>query len=162
MLLVVAALGTLTSCGTATTTTTVTRPATAPATTPVTTPTTPTTTAVTTPTSATIADVYFQAVAGPALQRPGTLELTGDGTLYVSGVQWTSWGGQAATGSGIAHSHGCTPNCAQAPVTDSLVTIRLSAIRACAGRQYYSGVTLTLNSGELLDKDFLQRSWSPC
>jgi hypothetical protein len=119
-------------------------------------------TVTTTRTTATAPVVYFQGVAGPARQRPGVLELTGDGTLYVSGVQWSSWGSETASASGIAHHHGCSPNCAQAPVTDSLVAIRMFGIRACGGRRYYSGLTLTLNSGQLLDKGFLQRSWSPC
>lgn len=96
------------------------------------------------------------------MQKPSSLQLTGDGTLFVSGVQWTSWGGPQATGSGNAEYHGCTPNCAQAPTHTALVSIRLFGIRTCAGRQYYSGATLTLNSGQLLDKDFMQRSWSPC
>jgi hypothetical protein len=80
----------------------------------------------------------------------------------VNSVQWTSWGGPTAMGSGDAEYHGCTPNCAQAPVHTALVSIRLFGIRVCSGRSYYSGVNLTLNSGELLDKPFLQRSWSPC
>jgi hypothetical protein len=134
----------LAACG-STSTKTVTKPAPAP-----------------TPSAKPTATVYFQGVAGPAAQRPRLLELTGDGTLYVSGVQWTSWGSQTATGSGIAHYHGCTPNCAEAPVHDALVSIRLSGIRTCVGRLYYSGMTLTLNSGQLLDKQFLERSWSPC
>jgi hypothetical protein len=98
---------------------------------------------------------------GPA-QRPSRLELTGDGTLFVSGVQSSSWGGPTAQGSGNAEYHGCTPNCAQAPVHTALVSIRLFGSRVCSGRTYYSGVNLTLNSGQLLDEQFLQRSWSPC
>lgn len=90
------------------------------------------------------------------------MQLTVDGTLFVSGVQWTSWGGSTATGSGNAQYHGCSPDCAQAPSHTALVSIRLFGIRVCSGRHYYSGVTLTLNSGQLLDKQFLQRSWSPC
>jgi hypothetical protein len=90
------------------------------------------------------------------------LELTGDGTLFVASVQWTSWGGPKATGSGNAEYHGCTPNCAQAPLHTALVSIRLVGVRVCSGRRYYSGVTLTLNSGQLVDPQFLQRSWSPC
>jgi hypothetical protein len=96
------------------------------------------------------------------MQRPSSLELTGDGTLYVSGAQWTSWGASSATGTGNAQYHGCTPSCAQATPHTALVWIRLSRIRVCAGRQYYSSVTLTTNSGQLLDEQFLQRSWSPC
>lgn len=106
--------------------------------------------------------MYFQGVAGPRGQRPRTLELTGDGTLAVLGVQWTSWGGATATGTGNAEYHGCTPNCASAPLHQALVSIRLSTIRVCGGRAYYAGITLTTNSGRLLDRDFLQRSWSPC
>ncbi len=106
--------------------------------------------------------VYFQGAVGSAGQRPKSLELTGDGTLSVDGVQWTSWGGPEATGTGNASYHGCTPNCAAAPVHTALVSIRLFGSRVCSGRTYYSGVTLTLNSGQLLDKSFLQRSWSPC
>jgi hypothetical protein len=145
----------LTACGTSTTkTVTTVAPTTNPATTATTT--NPATTA-TTPTP-----VYFEGVAGGRAERPSSLELTGDGTLAVSGVQWMSWGGSSATGSGNAEYHGCTPNCAEAPLHTALVSIRLSSIRICSGRQYYSSVTLTMNSGQLLDEQFLQRSWSPC
>ena len=121
-----------------------------------------TATAATTPRLAAPPEVYFEGAVTPARQRPGTLPLTVDGTLYVSAAQWTTWGGQTATGNGVAHYHGCTPTCGQSPVREAFVAIRLSGIRTCAGRRYYSAVTLTLNSGQLLSKDFLQRSWSPC
>ncbi len=105
---------------------------------------------------------YFEGAVGGPGQKPASLQLTADGTLFVSGVQWTSWGGPEATGSGNAEYHGCTPSCAQATPQTALVSIRLFGLRVCSDRRYYSGVTLTLNSGELLDKQFLQRSWSPC
>lgn len=148
----------LEACGT-TTTKTVTRPASTPSPStsgPATAP--PTTTAVPPPTPA----VYFEGVAGGPLQKPTSLELTVDGTLYVAGVQWASWGGATATGSGNAEYHGCTPNCAEATPHSALVAIRLSGIRTCSGLQYYSGVTLQTNSGRFLDERYLQRSWSPC
>jgi hypothetical protein len=163
---VVASLA-LASCGTTTTKTVTKRvsapaPATTTASTPATTTaTTSVTTAVTTPATATAA-VYFRGADGGPQQRPSSLQLTGDGTLFVASVQWISWGGPAATGTGNAEYHGCTPNCAQAPPHNALVAIRLFGIRVCAGRQYYSGVTLRLNSGRLLDEQFLQQSWSPC
>ena len=113
-------------------------------------------------TSESTAAVYFQGAAGGAQQRPATLELTADGTLIVNSVQWTSWGGSAASGTGNAEYHGCNPNCASAPIHTASVSIRLSGVRICSGRSYYSGVTLTMNSGQLLDSTFLQRSWSPC
>jgi hypothetical protein len=118
----------------------------------------PTTTVTTTPSQ----PVYFEGVVGSGAQRPSSLQLTGDGTLAVEQVQWTSWGGPTATGSGNALYHGCTPNCAAAPTHAAVVSIRLSNIRSCKGRRYYAGLTLTLSSGRLLDEGFVQRSWSPC
>jgi hypothetical protein len=106
--------------------------------------------------------VYFQGVAGPPMQKPATLELTGDGTLFVMRVQWTAWGGSTATGVGVAEYHGCTPSCAQARLHVALVSVRLSGVRACSGHRFYSSVTLVLRSGQPLDRGFLQRSWSPC
>ncbi len=168
--LVLAAAG----CGGATTTKTVTEVAssssatTTSSTTPVatsstTTPVTPSSSATTTssPTQAS-SPVFFAGAAGGRVQHPSTLQLTGDGTLAVSGVQWTSWGGPTATGTGNASYHGCNPNCASAPVHTAVVSIHLADLRMCSGRQYYSSVTLTLNSGKLLDESFLQRPWSPC
>jgi hypothetical protein len=115
-----------------------------------------------TPGTSTAAPVYFQGVTARGAQRPASLELTGDGTLFVHGVQWASWGGPVATGTGNAEYHGCTPNCAAAVVHQAFVAIRLSGVRTCSGRNYYSSATLKLNSGQLLDKQFMQRSWSPC
>jgi hypothetical protein len=164
-LLAAGALLALTSCG-STTTKTVTKSAPAPSPAPVTStttqPATSTATATTTAAATTSGSVYFDSVVGRRQQRPASLQLTGDGTLFVSGVQWRSWGGATATGSGNAQYHGCNPNCAEAPAHTALVSIRLSNVRACSGRHYYSSVELTLNSGQLLDKQYLQRSWSPC
>ena len=108
------------------------------------------------------APVYFQSVVGRPAQKPSALQLTADGTLEVERVQWSGWGGPDATGTGNASYHGCTPNCAAARVHTAVVSVRLSDIRVCGGRRYYSGVSLTLSSGALLDRQFLQRSWSPC
>jgi hypothetical protein len=152
------ALPAVTACGSSTTKT-ITK-ATPPARTQASVPTSPAPTGTTSGPSG--APVLFQGAAGSPAQKPASLELTADGTLAVEHAQWTSWGGPEATGTGNAMYHGCTPNCAQAPVHTALVSIRLSGNRTCGGRQFYSGVTLTLNSGQLLDKDFLQRSWSPC
>src|SRR5438105_498754 len=89
----VVASTTLAACGSTTTktVTTVARSLAPPATSPATTPTQATGTATTATTSA--ASIYFEGVAGGPKERPSTLELTGDGTLYVDRVQWTSWGG---------------------------------------------------------------------
>jgi hypothetical protein len=107
--------------------------------------------------------VYFQGAAGAPLQRPVTLPLTADGTLFVLRARWTSWGGATATGTGTAEYHGCQPSCAEAQPHHAPVSILLSGVRACASRQYYSRVILTQRSGQQLDRPFLQhRNWSPC
>jgi hypothetical protein len=107
--------------------------------------------------------VYFQGAVGAPLQRPVTLPLTADGTLFVLRASWKSWGGPTATGSGTAEYHGCQPSCAQGQPHHAPVSIVLSGVRACASRQYYSRVTLTMRSGQQLDRPFLQqRGWSPC
>ncbi|MHB8690072.1 MAG: hypothetical protein ACYDHH_02390 [Solirubrobacteraceae bacterium] len=169
LLLTVVSLVALAACGT-TTTKTLTRVVSRPTTTKTVPPapatgtnTVPPATATTTPPPpAAVGPVYFEGVVGNGDQRPSSLELTGDGTLIVSGVQWTSWGGPVATATGNAEYHGCTPNCAAAPVQTALVSIRLNTIRVCSGRQYYSGLTLTMSSGRLLEESYVQRSWSPC
>jgi hypothetical protein len=157
----------LTACGSSSTKTVtkVVPPTTSTATSVTTNTSSPTSTAttVTTQTSATIAlPVLFQGVVNHGSERPRTLELTGDGTLYVGQVQWNAWGGDTATGTGTANYHGCNPNCASAPVSTASVAIRLSNIRTCNGRRYYGALTLTLPSGKLLDESYVQRSWSPC
>jgi hypothetical protein len=107
--------------------------------------------------------VYFQGAAGAPLQRPMTLPLTADGTLFVLRASWKSWGGPTATGSGTAEYHGCQPSCAQGQPHHAPVSITLSGVRGCSSRLYYSRATLTLRSGQQLDRSFLQqRSWSPC
>ena len=153
-LAVPAALLVLAGCG-STTTRTVTATTSAPATPNA------SSTALPNPT-AHAAPVYFEGAVGGGQQRPSSLQLTADGTLSVEQVQWTSWGGPSATGSGSALYHGCTPNCAAAPTHTALVAVRLSDSRSCKGRLYYAGLTLTRSSGRLLDESFVQRSWAPC
>jgi hypothetical protein len=108
------------------------------------------------------AGVSFAGAGGGAHVRPHTLFLTGDGTLDVTNVSWSSWGGRTAAGRGQAEYHGCTPTCAQARVHRATVNVRLSNVRSCSGRRYYSHVRLTLGSGRLLDAAFLRTSYRPC
>jgi hypothetical protein len=108
------------------------------------------------------ATVFFNDVDNQRVVKPRTLLLTGDGTLEVQHVTWSSWGGATAKGSGRAEYHGCTPSCAQARVHHAQVAITLSKIRTCAGKRYYSRVRLTLPSGKLLDKQYLEHSFAPC
>ncbi len=111
--------------------------------------------------TAAAATVYFTGADAGRHVRPRTLALTGDGTLEVSKVHWSAWGGMFARGSGEAEYHGCTPKCASAPVHHAHVSIRLSNIRSCGVRAYYTHVRLTLPSGRLLEPRFLRISYKP-
>ena len=108
------------------------------------------------------AAVYFGGALAGRHVRPRALSLSADGTLEVSNIRWTSWGGRTATGRGEAEYHGCTPYCGTAPVHHAPVRISLSNLRSCSGRSYYTHVQLTLPSGRLLDPAFLRISWKPC
>lgn len=114
------------------------------------------------PSATAASTVHFAGAIGGRQVKPGTLELSADGTLEVLKVHWNSWGGSTATGRGRAEYHGCTPNCASAPDHQARVSIQLSRIRRCGSRSYYSHVRLTLRSGKLLDRRFLRISWKPC
>lgn len=117
--------------------------------------------AIVAPTAA-AATVFFHDADAKNVVKPKTMFLSGDGTLDVFHATWSSWGGSAADGSGMAEWHGCTPTCAAGKPHHSHVTITLSRIKTCKGKQYYSHVALELPSGKLLDKRFLKQSWAPC
>jgi hypothetical protein len=106
---------------------------------------------------------YFEGAAnGPRIQ-PRSLYLTADGSLYVGQVVWKAWGGAVAQGSGLAEYHGCTPSCAAAKVHRAGVRVRLSRVRACHGKHYYTRVALRRRDGRLLDKRYLTgQDWGPC
>jgi hypothetical protein len=106
--------------------------------------------------------VLFVGAIGPAQVRPSQLALSADGSLEVNGVTWHAWGGPRAIGTGTAEYHGCTPNCAAAPVHHVPVAITLSNVRTCKGKPYYTHVALLEPSGRLLDAGFLRISWNPC
>lgn len=106
------------------------------------------------------AGVWFHGAANQGHHvRPGTLWLSGDGTLVVFHMHWSQWGGSVAVGKGSAEYHGCTPDCATAPIHHVAVTVHLSDIHTCKGQQYYDRVTLYKRRGQL--KVGFQH-WAPC
>jgi hypothetical protein len=91
--------------------------------------------------------------------RPSTLWLSADGSLVVLHMRWSGWGGSVAAGSGDADYHGCSPNCAQAPVHHAAVTVHLWQVLTCGGQRYYNNVTLYRRNGSVLR---YSRHWAPC
>ena len=106
---------------------------------------------------------YFQGPAnGPRIQ-PRSLYLTADGTLYVGQLEWSQWGGPVAKGAGLAEYHGCKPSCAAAKVHHAKVRVRISQVKSCHGKRYYTQVALRRRDGRLLESRYLNaQNWSPC
>lgn len=63
---------------------------------------------------------------GEMKTQPEQIVLSGDGTAFVTGLSWTGWGLEGATGSGTLKLDNCNPNCAQGGLTSYVATIVLS------------------------------------
>ena len=109
------------------------------------------------------ATVYFRGAVNVPRVQPKSLYLTGNGTLYVGNLVWSRWGGKAAQGRGLAEYHGCKPSCGAAKLRHARVHVRLTKIRACHGKRYYTHVALRKRNGGLLAAKYLNgQSWGPC
>ena len=72
--------------------------------------------------------------------KPTQIYFSGDGTLSIRQITWSSWGASGATGSGSWYLATCLPNCAQGRVTKYPATLTLSAVQH--GRFTVLAVTL--------------------
>ena len=61
----------------------------------------------------------------------------------VSGLRWSGWGGERATGSGDVRTLICDPNCAAGRLEDSRGVIVLSAPKRCGDRRFYTRSSMT-------------------
>lgn len=76
--------------------------------------------------------------------RPASIVAAcGDGNFYFTRIHWTSWKATAATGGGVAHQNGCTPNCAAGKFQMYLARVRLSAVKHCHGRTEFTKLSWT-------------------
>lgn len=76
---------------------------------------------------------YFPRNCGHLAYKPSTVGIScGDGTLYVTGVKYTSWTSQHAAGSGSGHYNNCSPSCAGAHFQVAPLTLKLSHPHYCA------------------------------
>lgn len=94
---------------------------------PVSTPGTPTPSTPTRPLSDfTVCVTPVVTCQGEMKTQPEQIVLSGDGTAFVTGLSWTGWGLEGATGSGTLKLDNCNPNCAQGGLTSYVATIVLS------------------------------------
>ena len=61
--------------------------------------------------------------------NPGQIDLSGDASYIITGITWSSWGPDTATGTGTSNIQGCVPNCAQGSETPVTTTITLSNVQ---------------------------------
>ena len=59
--------------------------------------------------------------------RPSAIQFSADGGDVVTGISWSSWGQQAATGHGTVGRDNCVPNCAEGRTRYVPASITLSA-----------------------------------
>ena len=64
--------------------------------------------------------------------RPAFISFSGDGGNVITRIAWSSWGPEAAYGSGTSYLQGCVPNCAEGSTTPVTATVTLTA--PAAGR----------------------------
>lgn len=72
--------------------------------------------------------------------KPAQIFFSGDASLSIRQISWSSWTGSGATGSGLWYLRSCLPNCVQGPVFKYRTTLTLSAVQR--GRFTVLAVTL--------------------
>jgi len=61
--------------------------------------------------------------------KPMRIFFSGDASLSIRQITWSSWNASGATGSGSWYLLTCLPNCVQGPVIKYPATLTLSAVR---------------------------------
>lgn len=75
---------------------------------------------------------------GELKSEPSQIILSGDGTAFVTGLLWTGWGSNGASGSGTLKLDNCDPNCAQGSLTGYQATVVLSDLTGYVGGAAYA------------------------
>jgi hypothetical protein len=70
----------------------------------------------------------------PACDGPYGCQLSGDSTVYLSGMTWSAWTTSTAVGTGTAKLNSCTPSCANGKVYPVPTVVTFSQpVKACTG-----------------------------
>jgi len=96
--------------------------------------------------------------AAPTVRyRPARLdEITGDGTAYVTRINWHRWNHSVTTATARLHLDDCSPDCADGKFSERPTRLRAWRIRYCpaAGRPVYTRLTIrgaTIGGRRVLD-----------
>ncbi|MCW2936572.1 MAG: putative molecular chaperone with protein kinase domain [Actinomycetia bacterium] len=75
--------------------------------------------------------------------KPAKITTSGDGSAYVDKINWSSWGGSRAAGSGTLELNNCNPNCAQGTFTGYPATVTLDGLKPYGtGLEAYSTIVV--------------------
>jgi hypothetical protein len=74
-------------------------------------------------------------------RKPHTLRISGDGTLFVKHMQWSTWSKDKAAGHGTAALNNCKPSCAGGTFSHYPVSVHLSKPTKCTS-WVYDGVVI--------------------
>ena len=75
--------------------------------------------------------------------RPVSVVLSGDSTLGLTSMRWTSWGADHAQGTGLGWVDACTLSCATGPIDTEPVRVALSGRGRTCGREFFTRLVLT-------------------
>lgn len=95
-------------------------------------------------------DVRIAGLDGEAQRRPRTLQIARE--IELRCLVWESFGGREATASGVTDELDCIPTCAQSGVKRRMARLRVSGLRRCGGRRFYSRMDLLLGVDEDTDR----------
>jgi hypothetical protein len=70
-----------------------------------------------------------------------------DGNFYATSVRYRSYGGAVAIAQAVSHKNTCEPYCAAGHFVTGKATVRLSAIKRCEGRFFYTKATVSTTPG---------------
>ncbi len=87
-----------------------------------------------------------------------------DGGDYVGAIQWHTWGGATATGSGVEHIKTCVPSCSESRFARYPVRLVLSKRRYCSKHTEteYRRLTVTFTDRRPNGVPRTQTSGFPC
>jgi hypothetical protein len=79
---------------------------------------------------------------GSPAQRPATAVLSGDSTVGLQGMSWTSWGTATATGAGTGWVEDCNPSCAAGTIHREPTRVTLTSPATACGVRYFQHAEL--------------------
>ena len=84
----------------------------------------------------------------PQVRPSAFLVNCADGTLFLAGLRWSTWGREEARATGVARRNDCVPDCPSGRLTSRRVAVRLYRARTCRnGRREFTRFTFAFAGG---------------